>query len=421
MVEPCLLQHGESIVTITLLHSADWHLGAQLQGWPREAEHRKALRRLVAIATERRVDAVVVAGDIFDSLNPPAEAQKLLYDTLKALRAARPTATIILVAGNHDPAGRIEAPRALFDLVNVVGVGGIARRDGAIDADVHLAPLRTESGTVEAYLLAIPYPRAADLPIVDREVEGSAIVHATRALYAELIAAARVKIGDAPLVLTGHLHVAGGLESEGAERRILIGGEHAVPVDLFPSDVAYVALGHLHRRQSVGRETVRYSGSLFPMSKTEIDYDHGVTIVTIDDGRARAEHVPLERPTPCLRLPARGALAPKEVEAAFAALGLDADLPIDEQPFVHLTVAAEGAVVGLDAEMGGLAEKFPIRLASLAIERPPRLETAPAPVALRLSERLPVDLFREAFALAHRAEPTPEHLALFHAAADAED
>jgi exonuclease SbcD len=404
-------------LAITLLHTADWHLGAQLQGWPREAEHRKALRGLVEIAAARAVDAVVVAGDIFDSLNPPAEAQKLLYDTLKALRAARPAATIVLVAGNHDPGGRIEAPRALFDLVNVVGVGAIARREGAVDADIHLVPLRGPSGAVEAHLLAVPYPRAADLPLVERAVEGSVIVQQTRALYAELIAAAREKIGDAPLVVTGHLHVAGGLESEGAERRILVGGEHAVPPDLFPADVAYVALGHLHRPQWVGRESVRYAGSLFPMSKTEIDYDHGVSIVTIDGGGAEIEHVPLERPTPCLRLPARGALAPKEVEAAFAALGLDPALPLDERPFVHLTVAAEGPVVGLDAEIGALAENYPIRLASLSIERPQRAATAPAQATLRLSERQPVDLFREAFALAHKSDPTPEHLALFHAAA----
>ncbi|WP_414684746.1 metallophosphoesterase family protein [Methylosinus sp.] len=406
---------------LTLLHTADWHLGAQLQGWPREAEHRKVLRALVAIAAERRVDAIIVAGDIFDSLNPSAEAQKLLYDTLKQLRAARPAATIVLLAGNHDPAGRIEAPRALFDLVNVAGVGTIARKDGAIDADVHLVPLRGAGGAIEAHLLAVPYPRAADLPVLDGAGEGSPVVRSVRALYAELIAAARARIGAAPLVVTGHLHVAGGLESEGAERRILVGGEHAVPPDVFPPDIAYVALGHLHRPQAVGRESVRYSGSLFPLSKTEIDYRHGVTIVAIDGAQTSIEHVPLPRPTACLRIPPRGGIAREGVEAAFVALGLDAATPADEKPFVHLTIAADGPIVGLDAEIDAIAEKFPIRLASLTVERPQRLEAeTPAPAALRLSERQPVELFREAFALTHRAEPTAEHLTLFHSAASEE-
>lgn len=406
---------------LTLLHTADWHLGAQLQGWPREAEHRKVLRALVALAAERRVDAVIVAGDIFDSLNPSAEAQKLLYDTLKDLRAALPAATIALIAGNHDPAGRIEAPRALFDLVNVAGVGAIARKDGEIDASVHLVPLRGAGGAIEAHLLAAPYPRAADLPILDGTSDGSPVVRSVRALYGELIAAARTRIGAAPLVVTGHLHVAGGLESEGAERRILVGGEHAVPSDVFPEDLAYVALGHLHRPQAIGRQSVRYSGSLFPLSKTEIDYEHGVSIVAIDGPRTTIEHVPLPRPTPCLRIPPRGGVTRENVEAAFAALGLDPATPEDEKPFVHLTIAAEGPIVGLDAEICAMAEKFPIRLASLTVERPQRRETeAPAPAALRLSERQPVELFREAFALTHRVEPTAEHLTLFHSAATEE-
>lgn len=405
-------------MAIKLLHTSDWHLGASLQGWPREAEHRKALAQLVDIAATRRVDAVIVAGDIFDSLNPSAEAQRLLFETLKDLRAALPSATIALIAGNHDPAGRLEAPRALFDLIGVVSVGTIARREGGIDSKVHLTPLRNASGAVAAHLLAAPYPRAADLAIVDEEISGSPIVFAVRKLYAELIAMAREQIGDAPLVVTGHLHVAGALESEGAERRILVGGEHAVPVDLFPPDLAYVALGHLHRPQSVGRDTVRYAGSLFPLSKTEIDYDHGVTIITIDETATRIEHAPLARPTPCLRVPARGGLAPTEVEAALTALGLDPASAPEDRPFIHLTVAADGPVVGLEAEIDAIAETFPIRLASLSIERPRQeSEAPPAPLSLRLSEREPVELFREAFARVHGVEPAPEHLSLFHSAA----
>jgi exonuclease SbcD len=405
-------------LAIRILHTSDWHLGATLQGWPREAEHRKALAQLVQIAASRNVDAVIVAGDIFDSLNPSAEAQKLLFETLKELRAALPRATIAFLAGNHDPAGRLEAPRALFDMIGVVSVGTIARAGGAIDRTVHLVPLRNASGEIAAHLLAVPYPRAADLPVVDGEIDGSPVAHAVRKLYAEMIAVARAKIGDGPLVVTGHLHVAGAIESEGAERRILIGGEHAVPVDLFPEDVAYVALGHLHRPQAVGRrETVRYSGSLFPLSKTEIDYDHGVTIVTID-ATTRVEHVPLARPCPCLRVPFRGALAPSEVEAAFAALAVDPAEPLENHPFVHLTVMAEGPVVGLEAEIDAIATKFPIRLASLSIERPRQdIAIRQEPVSLRLTEREPVDLFREAFARAHGIEPAAEHLSLFHAAA----
>lgn len=398
---------------IRLLHTADWHLGAALQGWPREAEHRDALSQLVATARARAVDAVIVAGDIFDSLNPSAEAQRLLYDTLRDLRAACPRATIALLAGNHDPAGRLEAPRALFEMAGVHSVGVVARRAGALDLSTHLLPLMDSSGQAGAHLLMLPYPRAADLPIAGPEVAGSGVVWGVRELYREAVAAARREIGAAPLVLTGHLHVAGGLESEGAERRILVGGEHAAPPDIFPADAAYVALGHLHRPQSIGRETIRYSGALIPMSKTEIDYAHGVTIVEIADGGAvTVEHVALTRAVPHLRLPHRGALAPAEIEAALAALAIDPQTLDAAKPFVHLAVKVDGPAVGLKAEIDAVFEKFPVRLVSLAVERPGRAD-APQPAPVRLAERQPLDLFREAFEAAHGTAPGDEHLRCF--------
>ncbi len=296
----------------------------------------------------------------------------------------------------------------MFDLAGVVSVGTIARQTsgagaGAIDADVHLVPLRDAAGRIGAHLLAVPYPRVADLPNVNESVTGSSVVWQVRALYAQMIALARREIGAAPLVVTGHLHVAGGLESEGAERRILVGGEHAAPPDIFPPDVAYVALGHLHRPQCVGRETIRYSGSLVPMSKTEIDYVHGVSVVTIDEtSNVAIEHVPLARSVPCLRVPERGALAPGDVEKAFAALGVDPTTPVEQRPFVHLAVKVDGPAVGLKAEIDAAAEKFPIRLVSLSIERPQAAGAASEPSTARLSERQPVELFREAYERAHR-------------------
>jgi exonuclease SbcD len=397
---------------IRLLHTADWHLGATLQGWSREAEHRAALAQLVAIAKQREVDAIIVAGDVFDSLNPSADAQRLLYDTLRDLRAACPHARIALVAGNHDPAARLEAPRALFEMADVISIGAFARRDGVFDARAHLSPIRDAKGRVGADLLALPYPRAADLPLVCDGADG-----AVRAAYREAVDSARREMGQgetgmAPLVVTGHLHVAGGLESEGSERRILVGGEHAVPPDIFPSDIAYVALGHLHRPQSVGRETIRYSGSLIPMSKTEIDYAHGVSIVDIDDsGAVTVEHAAFSRTVRHLRAPAKGALTIAELEPALQALDLDRSAPIENWPFAHLAIRIEGPVVGVKAEVDAICEKFPLRVVSMTVERPQAQASTPAP--LRLAERQPGDLFREAFELTHGVAPTDEHLDCF--------
>ncbi len=321
----------------------------------------------------------------------------------------------------------MEAPRALFDLIGVVAVGTIGRREREIDTGVHLTPLRDSTGRVGAHLLLAPYPRESDLPLATGDIVGSPVVWRAREFYREMIAAARREIGQSPLIVTGHLHVAGGIESEGAERRILVGGEHAVPFDVFPNDIAYVALGHLHRPQCVGRETIRYSGSLFPLSKTEIDYDHGVTIVTIDGDpentpRVEIEHAPLARSTPCLRIPSRGALPLGEVEAAFAALSVDPATPEGERPYVHLCVALDGPAVGVKSEVDAIAERFPIRLVSLSVERSQKdSDVQPAPLALRLVERAPVDLFCEAFEREHNVAPSSDHLTLFHAAAATEE
>ncbi|PPD45888.1 MAG: exonuclease sbcCD subunit D [Methylocystis sp.] len=399
---------------IRFLHTADWHLGAALQGWSREPEHRAALSQLVAVAKARDVDAVIIAGDVFDSLNPSADAQRLLFDTLRDLRGACPRATIALLAGNHDAAGRLEAPRALFEIAGVHSIGVVARREGAFDLDTHLLPVRDASGAVAAHILALPYPRAADLPVAPSDLSGSGVVWSVRELYREATAAARARIGAAPLILTGHLHVAGGLESEGAERRILVGGEHAAPPDIFPADAAYVALGHLHRPQHVGRETIRYSGALIPMSKTEIGYAHGVTIVEIgDDGGVASDRVSLTRAVEHLRVPERGALAMDEIDAALCKLAIDPATPQDARPFVHLAVKVDAAAAGLKAEIDAICEKFPIRLVSLAVERPQRSD-APHVAPLRLAERLPLDLFRDAFETTHGAQPTQEHVACFN-------
>jgi exonuclease SbcD len=190
----------------------------------------------------------------------------------------------------------------------------------------------------------------------------------------EAVNAARRRSGGKPLIVTGHLHCSGAIESEGAERRILVGGEHAVPSDVFADDIAYVALGHLHKPQSIGRETIRYSGSPFPMSATEIPYDHGVSLVDLQSAGTHIEHVPLGRAVQCLRMPAAGSLTLAEVLDAIAALRLDAKCPTDLRPFVHIVVRPDGSVAGLAGEVERALHEHPIRCAGVKVERPSRPE-----------------------------------------------
>lgn len=408
---PLLLSRS---VVIRLLHTADWHLGATLHGWSREIEHRAALAQLVKIAQAQAVHGVIVAGDVFDSLNPSAEAQRLLYETLRDLRAACPNAAIVLIAGNHDPAARLEAPRALFDFIHVVSIGVISREQDELNLRHHLIPLYDELGQLRASILALPYPRAADLPLGSSATQGSPLVEAVRVLYRDAIQTARRQNGAHPLILTGHLHIAGGLESEGAERRILIGGEHAAPSDIFPDDVAYVALGHLHRPQSVGRANIRYAGSLIPMSKTEICYEHGVSLVEIDaTGASHIVHMPFIRRIDHLRLPISGSLTVSQLESELSHLCKDIHVSaLELAPFLHLTLLIDGPATGIKAEVDAICDKFPVRLVSLNFERQsPASAALPAPQ--RLADCAPEALFRRAFVKTHGVEPNAEHLKCF--------
>lgn len=405
---------------IRFVHTADWHIGQTLRGFAREYEHRKVFERLEEIVVERDVDALVIAGDVFDSQNPSGEAQQLFYNALARLSRAQPRMTTVIVAGNHDAAGRLEAPRPLLEAFNIRVVGNVRRRNGQVDAARHLVPIADASGVVVAHVLAVSYPTAACLPNLTRldSEAGSPVIAGVRSLYAEMVDTLQTQMDGLPFVLTGHLHVAGGTESEGAERRILVGGQHAVPHDVFPAEASYVALGHLHKAQAIGRDTVRYSGSLIPLSATEQPYQHGVTLVSIDGPQVVSEHIPIVRPVPFLRLPEVGDMRLTELGDHLAALDLRKDLAIGERPFVQVRLAREGLPHGFREEVDRIAESFPVRMVDARVAAmPDALNGAViADPLIRLAERDPEDLFKIAFKRAFGVAPDAAHLDVFQRA-----
>ncbi len=400
-----------------ILHTADWHIGQTLNGWSREAEHRAFLVQLGEILLREQVDALLVAGDVFDGLNPSGEAQRLLYAALAGYVRANPRLQIVLTSGNHDPAQRLEAPEAVLRELGVHVLGTLSRGPEGVDLGRHLIPLHDRAGQVRAQVLALPFLRQADLPGLRLGAEagteagsGGAVTAALRALLAETVARAQALAGAVPLIAMAHLTCAGGLESAGAERRILIGGDHAVPPDVFPPALAYVALGHLHRPQSLDGGRVRYSGSPFPLSASEIGYDHGVTLLDLDAGVA-PRHIPLPRPVPVLRLPARGTAPLPEILAALAALPPGAPARA-EGPFLYLALAADRPVTEITAALEAALEPLPLRLAGLTITRP-ETATPTAPPPQDLSRTTPEALFAMAFRDLHGCDPETRHLGAF--------
>ncbi len=396
-----------------ILHTADWHIGQTLNGWSREVEHRAFLDQLHDLVLSEQVDVLMVSGDIFDNINPSGEAQRLLYGAIARMVRSHPHLQIILTAGNHDPAQRLEAPEAVLNELGVHVLGTLRRGAEGVDLDRHLIPLRDSHGVIRAHILAIPFLRQADLPGLRLGAEDGdepAITAAVRALHREMTEAAVSLVGGLPLLAMGHLTCSGGLASEGAERRILIGGEHAVPPDVFPIELAYVALGHLHKPQSLDGGRVRYSGSAFPLSASEIAYDHGVTLIELSDGISH-RHVPIDRPVPMFRIPPSGSGKLEDVLAALAEITLSPETPREEQPFVYLSLMADRPVTMLAAEIETLMERTPARLAGLSIARSDQPAIAPPPATL--AETSPEDLFVSAFQEVHGNPPDEHHFAAF--------
>ncbi|PRA60975.1 exonuclease SbcCD subunit D [Pseudomonas sp. MYb187] len=265
-----------------LFHTSDWHLGQTLHGQERDFEHACFLDWLLGQLKLRQPDALLIAGDIFDTVNPPVKAQERLYDFIVQAHEQQPKLNIVMIAGNHDSGSRIELPAPLMRRLRTHALGRVQWLDeGVLDSDRLLIPLTNARGKVAAWCLALPFLRPAE---VTGAHLGDDYLRGIRQVHERLIDAAleRRKPGQA-LIAVSHAHMAGGSISEDSERSLIIGNAEALPASLFSKDISYVALGHLHKPQRVNREErIRYSGSPIPLSFSEIGYQHQILEIELD-------------------------------------------------------------------------------------------------------------------------------------------
>lgn len=321
-------------------HTSDWHLGQSLYGQSREFEHAAFLTWLLDQITVHQPDALLIAGDVFDTVNPPMSAQEQLYRFLADAHTRLPTLQIMMIAGNHDSGGRIELPAPLLKALrtHVIGrVRWLADADGALDTAQLLIPIFDLHGEIQAWCLALPFLRPAE---VTAGGQGLSTMEAVEDVYAQLIRAANDTCHGKPLVLMSHAHMVGGAISEESERSIVIGTAEALSTNLFPAHVDYVALGHLHRPQAVGGESrIRYSGSPIPLSFSEENYKHQVLHVELEAGQPpKIEALLIPRAVDMIRI--TGTLP--EVLLKLGSLE-PTTLPLNAQPFLEVRVYADNA------------------------------------------------------------------------------
>jgi len=417
-----------------LLHTSDWHLGQTLHNYDRTYEHGCFLDWLVDTLAEEAIDVLLIAGDIFDNANPSSLAHRQLYRFLQRARARVPHLQVVVIAGNHDSPGRLEAPTPLLEAYGTIVVGNVLRdADGEVDLERLLVPLHDRDGAVKAWCLAVPFLRPGDVPRLPREEKlkddapaPDPYLYGTTLLYRQAyeLAVERSAPGQA-IVAMGHCHMVDGQSSHDSERRIVIGGSEALPASMFGPDIAYTALGHLHLAQRVGgREHVRYCGSPLPLSFSEVNYQHQVLRVDLDDtGATTVTPLFVPRAVELLRVPATPAPL-EDVLAALESLEPDPDLPPQAWPYLEVRVLLDGPEPGLRSRVEAAVAGKPVRLAKIEPTRK-LVAVSDASDALsleQLAQLQPDDIFRRLWQQRFGDDAPPDQMdafaELFHAAGD---
>ncbi|RHJ95212.1 exonuclease SbcCD subunit D [Parabacteroides bouchesdurhonensis] len=404
-------------MALKLIHTADWHLGQTFFGFDRDNEHDAFLSWLIDTLEEQQTDVLLIAGDVFDVANPSAVAQRRFFHFLKEANSRNPGLQIVIIAGNHDSAARLEAPVPLLEELKTSITGIIKRKDdGTIDFDSLIIPLCNREGERQAFCLAVPFLRQGDYP--SSEEEYNTYVAGIYRMYKQLYAYAESKkLQDEAIVAMGHLHATGAeLSDDDRSERIIMGGLESVSVDAFDAGLAYTALGHIHKAQRVGgKDSVRYAGSPLPMSFSETNYLHQVVAVTIDDEHAVSiESLPVPVTTRLIKIPLTPA-PPDEVLALLAELPDVNDTDINVNPFLEVRVLLTEPDPGFRHRVEQSLEGKAVRLTSIVPSYPKREDDENSRLLSYndLQKIDPLDMLKHAFTAKYGGELPEETEQLF--------
>ena len=336
-----------------IICTSDWHLGNLFHGNDRLPEHRHFLSWLLARIKEQHPDALLIAGDIFDNGNPSAAAQSAYYEFLADATETCPDMNVVIIAGNHDSASRLEAPRALLTRHKVEIRGNIhrswvANEDGGnwvINYDDLMIPINGGDGS-QAIVLTVPYLRS-DV------VQNANYSEGVNTILRELTSKAREKYRDSPLIMIAHMYAKGAdIAKSDASEKIVIGGQEEVNMQGWDEHPDYFTCGHIHKRQHIwNTDWAHYSGSVLPMSFAEKDYHHGVDLVTIKNGmKPQIEFLEYEPQHKLMFLPeTEEELTPKKLEKLINAELLDKTEDKLDDNFVYLVLKVTLEKVNNDA------------------------------------------------------------------------
>lgn len=335
-----------------ILHTSDWHLGKRLMGRERLDEQSDVLDEIVSIAEERGVELVLVAGDVFDTYLPSAEAEELFFKKVKALAGEK--RAVLIISGNHDDGVRLSAGAPLAEEQGIYIVGN-ERREVPIGGGRSVRPVRSGKGYVvfenergeRVFINALPYPNEARFKEAKSDLS---FLEQMKVWIEEGEAGNEDKL---PSVFLSHIFVLGGSTTDG-EREIDLGGARAIPADALPKS-DYIALGHLHKRQHMGKGNCWYSGSPLQYSFDEANTEKGVKLFDLTErGVENLCDVPLCSGRRLVRLEAESPARAEELLSlypdALAEMKLRLNSPLTTAESAAL--ASHGNLISLLTEVG---------------------------------------------------------------------
>ena len=271
-----------------IIHTADWHIGQRLHERSRLDEHEQFLDWLLETIQEREVDLLLVSGDIFDTSLPSAESTNLYYRFLYRL-FDETDAYAVITAGNHDSPRHLEAPREFLEMGRIYVVGLADEPPKCVFTFPRNNP--------RVAVAAVPFLSESDLRHLSYQTKAERnewYREWLKAFYADCVECMPAEL---PKILMGHLFVQGGKITD-SERNIQIGGATATHANDFPDNINYVALGHLHRPQTISGTDypIRYSGSPIPLRFNETGYSKQIYLLELSDNGTLAREEDIEIP-----------------------------------------------------------------------------------------------------------------------------
>lgn len=399
-----------------ILHTADWHLGQLFYEYDRSFEHQQFLNWLLKTIATEEIEVLLVSGDVFDISNPAATSIRMFYSFLQQATRDNPHLQLVITAGNHDSASRLEAPKPLLESSNIHIIGTIEKNnDGSINYEKLILPLRNKSGEIQTWCLAVPFLRTGDYPVVANAE--NPYTEGVAALYREAFAFANQhKKAHETIIAMGHLHTQQAEISEmDKTERLIMGGVECVAASAFDSEIKYVALGHIHKAQRIGGNNhIRYSGSPLPMSFSERHYKHQVVVFELQSELAHLKTIEIPVTIPLLQIPSK----PAPLDEVLAQLHQLKEKNDDEPaPYLEVQVLLSEPEPGLRHKIETALLGKNVKLARIQPHYPKRNNTSSNPIAKdALTELQPIAVFAKSYQAKYNSE-VPDHLmALFQQA-----